>query len=185
MSVDSPPAASPWRRMLTGYYRVLCVLLAVMLAILIIPVSLQIFSRFTHLIPHYIWTEEMARFLFVWTIMIGSIVGVRESAHFDVDIWPRLSPRQNAAMRLFSRFCVLVVAVVFLWMGIEFTDQAIYRTSELADLPLWIIHLAWPVAGASWLLFLAEQIQDDLRILNGQPGGGQDTTGPDVKGNIA
>lgn len=185
MSVDSPSAAGLWRRMLAGYYRFLCVLLAVMLAILIIPVTLQIFSRFTHLIPHYIWTEEMARFLFVWTIMIGSIVGVREGAHFDVDIWPRLSPKQNAAMRLFSRLCVLLVAIVFLWMGIEFTDQAIYRTSELADLPLWIIHLAWPIAGASWLLFLAEQIHDDLRILKGQHVRGQDTTGPDVKGNIA
>jgi hypothetical protein len=28
--------------------------------------------------------------------------------------------------------------------GIEFTRFAWYRTSELADLPLWLIHLAWP-----------------------------------------
>jgi TRAP-type C4-dicarboxylate transport system permease small subunit len=185
MSVDSPVAASFWRRALAGYYRFLCVLLAAMLAILIIPVTLQIFSRFTHLIPHYIWTEEMARFLFVWTIMIGSIVGVRESAHFDVDIWPRLSPKQNAALRLFSRFCVLLIAVVFLWMGIEFTEQAIYRISELAELPLWIIHVAWPIAGASWLLFLGEQIHDDLRILRGRDVSGRDTTCQDVRGNIA
>lgn len=185
MSVDSPPAASPWRRMLAGYYRFLCVLLAAMLAILILPVSLQIFSRFTHLIPHYIWTEEMARFLFVWTIMIGSIVGVRESAHFDVDIWPRLSRRQNAALRLFSRCCLVLIAVVFLWMGVEFTEQAIYRISELAELPLWIIHIAWPIAGASWLLFLAEQIHDDLRILSGRDAGSDETTGPDIRGNIA
>lgn len=185
MSVDSPAAANLWRRMLAGYYRFLCVLLAAMLAILIIPVTLQIFSRFTHLIPHYIWTEEMARFLFVWTIMIGSIVGVRESAHFDVDIWPRLTPKQNAALRLVSRFSIMLIAVVFLWMGIEFTEQAIYRISELAELPLWIIHIAWPIAGASWLLFLGEQIHDDLRILRGRDTAGNDAESPDVKGSIA
>lgn len=167
LSVNGPDSPSPWRRALAAYHRFLCILLAAMLAVLIVPVTLQIFSRFTSLIPHYIWTEEMARFLFVWTIMIGSIVGVRESAHFDVDLWPRLSARANALLRLFSRFCILLVGVVFLWMGIEFTEQAIYRISELAELPLWIIHLAWPIAGASWLLFLGEQIGDDLRIIFG------------------
>jgi TRAP-type C4-dicarboxylate transport system permease small subunit len=167
LSVNGPDSPGLWRRALAGYHRFLCVLLAAMLAVLIVPVTLQIFSRFTNLIPHYIWTEEMARFLFVWTIMIGSIVGVRESAHFDVDLWPRLSGRANALLRLFSRFCILLVGCVFLWMGIEFTEQAIYRISELAELPLWIIHLAWPIAGASWLLFLGEQIIDDLRIVFG------------------
>lgn len=185
MSVDSQAAAGFWRRMLAAYHRFLCMLLALMLAVLIVPVTLQIFSRFTHLIPHYIWTEEMARFLFVWTIMIGSIVGVREGAHFDVDIWPRLSPRQNAALRLVTRLAILIVGLVFLWMGIEFTEQAIYRISELAELPLWIIHIAWPIAGASWLLFLAEQIVDDLRILRGRDAGGGDTAGPNVTGHIA
>ena len=64
---------------------------------LVIPVSLQIFSRFTELIPHYIWTEEMARFLFVWTIMLGAMIGVRESTHFEVDIWPNAQPPRRGA----------------------------------------------------------------------------------------
>lgn len=167
MSVDRPDAPHFWRRLLAVYHRFLCGLLAVLMAVLIFPVTLQILSRFTTLLPHYIWTEEMARFLFVWTIMIGSIVGVRESSHFDVDVWPALAAKPNAALRLFSRVCILVVGLVFLWMGIEFTEQAIYRISELAELPLWIIHMAWPVAGASWILFLSEQIYDDARILSG------------------
>ena len=62
--------------------------LAAGIAVLVIPVSLQIFSRYTELIPSYIWTEEMARFLFIWLIMIGAMVGVRESQHFEVDVWP-------------------------------------------------------------------------------------------------
>src|SRR5205807_3985807 len=65
------------------------------LGILVIPVTLQIISRYTPLIPSYIWTEEMARFLFVWTIMIGAMVGVREAQHFEVDVWPNLSRRSE------------------------------------------------------------------------------------------
>ena len=84
------------RRIAAGYARLLSWLLAFSVAVLIIPVSLQIFSRYTQLIPPYIWTEEMARFLFIWMIMIGAMVGVRESSHFEVDVWPRLGPRGEA-----------------------------------------------------------------------------------------
>ena len=42
--------------------------------------------------------------------------------------------------------------------GIEFTQFAWKRTSELADLPLWYIHVAWPVTGVTWIVFLGEQV---------------------------
>jgi TRAP-type C4-dicarboxylate transport system permease small subunit len=47
------------------------------------------------------------------------------------------------------------MTVVFVWAGIEFTRFAWNRTSELADLPLWLIHVAWPVAGVTWIVFAA------------------------------
>lgn len=147
------------------YGRLLSWLLAASVAILIIPVSLQIFSRYTALIPSYIWTEEMARFFFIWSIMLGAMVGVREGTHFVVDLWPRMSPRPQAALRLVSSVFVLTFALVFLWWGIDFTRFAFNRISELAELPLWTIHLPWPLAGATWLLFLGEQAWDDSRII--------------------
>jgi TRAP-type transport system small permease protein len=64
---------------------------------------------------------------------------------------------------------VLVFALVFLWWGIEFTRFALNRISELAELPLWMIHVAWPLAGLTWLLFLGEQMLDNLRVLFGRP----------------
>ena len=137
----------------------------VTVAILVIPVSLQIFSRYTDLIPSYIWTEEMARFLFVWAIMLGAMIGVRESTHFEVDVWPSLSPRRGGRARLVSRLGVLVIALVFIWGGIEFTRFAWNRISELAELPLWLIHVAWPLAGVTWVVFLGEQMLDDSRVL--------------------
>ena len=94
--VDSPGGGRHLWRRLTWYGELLSWLLAISLGILVIPVALQIFSRFTALIPR-IWTEEMARFLFVWTIMVGAMIGVRESTHFEVDLWPR--PRRAPKRR--------------------------------------------------------------------------------------
>jgi TRAP-type C4-dicarboxylate transport system permease small subunit len=167
---DVPSVGRPslWRRFTELYSRVLSFLVVASLVILIVPVSMQIFSRFTHIIPHYIWTEEMARFLFVWTIMLGSILGVREGSHLVVDVWPRMAPRPEAALRLLSSVAILIMALVFVWAGLEFTSFAWYRISELAEMPLWLIHVAWPVAGVSWLVFLGEQFYDDLRVLVGR-----------------
>ena len=161
------PSHNLWQRFTALYARLLEIILVFSVGILVIPVSLQIFSRYTALIPSYIWTEEMARFLFIWTIMIGAMIGVRESTHFEVDVWPRLSPRAEAVVRLVSRVGVLIAALVFVWAGIEFTRFAWNRISELAELPLWLIHIAWPVTGVTWLVFLGEQMLKDVKIATG------------------
>lgn len=163
-----PGRPSLWRRFTAAYAQLLSILVVVSVGILVVPVMLQIVSRYTDLIPSYIWTEEMARFLFIWTVMIGAMLGVRDSAHFDVDLLPELGPRGDAFMRVVAKLGVLVIAIVFVTGGIEFTKFAWNRTSELADLPLWLIHIAWPIAGLSWVAFLGEQFLDDLRVLTGK-----------------
>ena len=140
-------------------------LLIVAIAVLVVPVSLQIFSRYTDAIPAYIWTEELARFCLVYAVMLGAMLAVREGTHFTVDVFPRLSPRAEATVGLVSGAFVMLFALVFLWWGWEFTEFAFYRISELAELPLWTIHVVWPVAGLVWLLFQAERMADAILIL--------------------
>ena len=164
------------RKFIDRYYRMLDVLLGVSVAALIVPVTLQMISRLTGLIPAWIWTEEMARFLFIWMVMLGAMVGVRDGSHFDVDVWPDLKPRVNALLRIVSMVFVLVFALVFVWYGIKFVQFGWSQTSELADLPMAWIFVAWPVTGATWLLFGFERLRSDLRLLMDGPGPGSDGT---------
>jgi TRAP-type C4-dicarboxylate transport system permease small subunit len=156
-------------RAFTAFYaKLLSWVLVGSIAILIIPVSMQIFSRTIPLIPAYIWTEEMARFLFVWSIMIGAMIGIREGTHFEVDVWPDMGARATAAVKLIAGLFVMAFALVFVWWGWEFTWNARNRISELAELPLWMIHLAWPLAGFTWVVFQAEHLYDNARVLAGK-----------------
>ena len=108
----------------------------------------------------------MARFLFVWTIMIGAMVGVRESRSISRSMsGPTCRGERRPLVRIVARLGILALALVFVWAGIEFTRFAWNRTSELADLPLWLIHIAWPVAGVTWIVFAGEQIVDEARDL--------------------
>ena len=105
----------------------------------------------------------MARFLFIWMVMLGAMIGVREGTHFEVDVWPELEPRANALLRIVSTLFVLVFALVFVWWGIKFVQFGWNQTSELAELPMTFIFVAWPLAGVTWLLFLRRGAScDDL-----------------------
>ena len=147
------------------YHRLLIWLLVGTVAILVVPVTLQILSRFTGLIPSYIWTEELARFMFIWMVMIGAMIGVREGTHFEVDVLPKLGVRADALVRIVSHVFVLAFALVFIWWGIAFTHFGWDQLSEIAELPMWMIFIAWPVAGLTWLLFIGESFVANLRIL--------------------
>ena len=156
------------KRIIDAYHRLLTWLMVAMVAILIIPVTLQIISRYTALIPSWIWTEELSRFLFIWMVMLGAMIAIRERIHFEVDVWPDLKPRANALLRIVSHLFVLVFALVFIWWGIEFLRFGWSQTSELAELPMPFIFAAWPLAGATWVLFLGEAFYDDFRIVLGR-----------------
>jgi len=157
-------------RVIGWYHRGLVWLLAAAVGILILPVTLQTFSRYTELLPTYLWTEEASRFLFVWMIMLGAMVGVRERTHFEVDIWPELPPRGEAVLRIVSNVFVLAFALVFVWWGVEFLRFGWNQSSEIAELPMWTIFVAWPLTGVSWVLFLGEAFVKDARVaLGGNP----------------
>jgi TRAP-type transport system small permease protein len=158
------------KRFLEGLHRLLTWLMVASVGILIIPVTLQIISRYTALIPSWIWTEELSRFLFIWMIMLGAMIAVREGTHFVVDVWPDLAPRPTAMLQIASNVFVLAFALVFVWWGIQFVRFGWDQTSELAELPMGFIFMAWPVAGVTWVLFLGEAFIESFRVLSGKTG---------------
>lgn len=150
------------RIFLDRYFRLLQHLLTAFLVVLLVPVLLQVLSRLVPFIPRYIWTEELARFAFVWIILIGSSVAVRDQGHFFVDILPSLPKRYEHLIRLVGYSCMFFLAIIFIWEGYAFTQFGFTQQSEIASLPMWTIYIAWPLAGMSWMLFLIEKVYDEF-----------------------
>jgi TRAP-type C4-dicarboxylate transport system permease small subunit len=157
-------------RVLDAIHLGLKVVLGLLVAGLLVPVSMQVLSRYTGVIPRYIWTEEIARFCFVWMIMVGAICAVRDASHFDVDLLPHSrSPKVEAVKRLFIHLAMAAVGVIFIWYGWNLLLFGWNQTSEIAELPMNWIYGAWPVAGALFVLFLAEIVIREARIIRGGP----------------
>ena len=153
-------------------YRILHVLLTALLALMLIPVTLQIFSRFFDFIPRYIWTEEAARFCLIWLIMLGATIAVRDGTHFDVDVLPApKSAKGKAVARLIVHVSMLLVALIFIAFGWRFALFGWEQNSEMTGINMLSIHAAWPLAGMIWFLFLLEKIGADVKYyLDGRDG---------------
>lgn len=151
------------RALLDGYYRLLKLVLTVLMAILIVPVGMQILSRYTGIIPRFIWTEEIARFCFIWIILIGAMIAVRDGTHFDVDVLPHsANPRVELAMVLIKYAVMAIVALTFIVWGYDFAVLGSRQQSEISGLPMLSIYIAWPIAGFTWVIFIAEKIWDEI-----------------------
>ena len=147
------------KRLLDAYDRLLRLAITALMGAILVPVGLQIFSRYVGFIPRYIWTEEVARFCFIWIIMIGSMIAVRDATHFDVDVLPKpRTARGRAIARLVVDGFMLVMALVFVRYGYDFAAFGWEQNSELTGINMISIHLAFPLAGVSWVLFLGERI---------------------------
>jgi TRAP-type C4-dicarboxylate transport system permease small subunit len=146
-------------------YRVLQFLLTALLALMLIPVTLQIFSRFVDFIPRYIWTEEAARFCLIWLIMLGATIAVRDGTHFDVDVLPApTTAKGKAVSRIIIHVAMMLVALIFIAFGWRFALFGWEQSSEMTGINMLSIHAAWPLAGVIWFLFLLEKIGDDLKL---------------------
>ena len=152
-----------------GLYRLLQRLVTLLMGLLIVPVTLQILSRYVGIIPRYIWTEEVARFCFIWIVMLGAIIAVRDGTHFDLDILPKAgTARGRLIARTIVNAGIFGVALIFVLFGYRFASFGYDQNSELTGINMVTIHIAWPFAGATMILFLVEKLRDDIKVYRGE-----------------
>jgi len=153
------------RKFIDGYFLFLKGALTVLMGVLIIPVTMQIFARYIDFIPRYIWTEELARFCFIWIILVGAMIAMRENEHFTVDLLPTpKTDRGKAVSLIFVDLMTLIMALIFVIWGWPLVEFGLLQTSEMAELPMVFIYMAWPLTGATWILFLSERVSDHIRL---------------------
>jgi TRAP-type C4-dicarboxylate transport system permease small subunit len=153
------------KKFLDGYFVFLKFMLTTLMGVLIIPVTMQIFARYVDFIPRYIWTEELARFCFIWIILVGAMIALRENEHFTVDLLPVPKTNRGKAISLmFVDLMAFIMAAIFVAWGWPLVKFGLLQTSEMAELPMVLIYMAWPLTGITWILFLAERLGDHIKL---------------------
>jgi hypothetical protein len=86
MPASSTTATS---RIVEAYYRSIKIVMAVLLAAMVVLVFGNVVLRYVFNSGIAI-SEELSRWLFVWMVFLGAIVGLREHAHLGVDSFVKL-----------------------------------------------------------------------------------------------
>lgn len=137
-------------------------LLAAMVAAITAVTFTQVFTRYVTENP-IIWSEEVARYLFVWITLIGAAAGVRLHAHFGLDILRRYAPRLRTALGVLTMLVVAAFLGLLLYTGIAETRQAALQISPALQVRMHWAYLALPVgAGLALWHVLAHWARDGL-----------------------
>lgn len=141
------------------------ILLGVLMGALAVPVAMQVISRYTGLIPTFLWTEELATFLFIWIVMIGSVVAVWDGTHFDVRITrDAVSPFGRLVQDGIVHFAIMMFGALFLMYGIEYAEFGGNQRSVMMRANLVITHISVPIAGGLWLLLSGYRLVEIVTV---------------------
>ena len=117
-------------------------------------VILQVFCRYV-LNASLPWPEELAQFLFVWSVFLGLAILTFRNRHISISLFvPHLSPRTQVWHAVFLRVVAVVACVVLVIHGIDFMKRALQVTPALR-IPLKYLFLAVPAGGALGLVFMS------------------------------
>ncbi|WP_299549961.1 TRAP transporter small permease subunit [uncultured Tateyamaria sp.] len=152
-------------RLLDRFCIGLRILLGVLMGVLAIPVAMQVISRYTGLIPTYLWTEELATFIFIWIVMIGSMVAVWDGTHFDVRVIP---DARRPLLRLIQNgivhVAILTFGLLFAVYGIEYAEFGSNQRSVMMRANLLITHISLPVVGVIWSIFASYKLTQEIAV---------------------
>jgi TRAP-type C4-dicarboxylate transport system permease small subunit len=154
-----------------GLWQLVVSVATLLLFVLVLTTLLQVLSRYVFRRP-FDWTEEAARYVFVWLGMMGAGIAARERAHFFVDI---LVERLPAALGRYVVVAVGVLSSAFLlvisWAALDLALSNAVQDSPVLTVPMSVPYFAIPVGFTMMAVFT---IADTVRNLRG--GGRHDTT---------
>ena len=120
-------------------------LAALCLGGLLVTLFLQVFTRFITRDP-LSWTEEAARYLYVYVVFLGSSAAVTERTHVAIDFLVlKLSPAGRLVVGLLVNVCVLFVLANLFYWGIRATLRQLNIPLVVLDIPYAWVYVVVPV----------------------------------------
>jgi TRAP-type C4-dicarboxylate transport system permease small subunit len=126
-------------------------------------VLLQVLTRFVLHLP-MIWSEEVARFLFFWVVMLGAALSVKNRRHFVIDFSMGAEPGPKA--RLFYAVfptCVCSPSRFFSSCRASPTRaRGVFRTATNSQINMAVVYAAIPVFAALSILYSGVNLLRDV-----------------------
>lgn len=139
---------------------------AICVALLLVAFVIQ----FAHIVGRYVlgapiyFAEELARYAFIWSVMIGASIVFRTDGHTNVEYFTGLLPRPAQTFLYVARNAVIVgFLLVVIVNGIALAGKTMNVPSAALEWPWGYIYIAAPVGAALMIVNALRLIGRRLR----------------------
>jgi TRAP-type C4-dicarboxylate transport system permease small subunit len=138
------------------------------MAVMLVIIFSQVVSRYIFdWTPE--WSEELARYLFVWVVFLGSALIMGESGHLAVQFVPNhfKGTAVGKGLEMVINLSGYVFILILLYQGAKMTRVMTFQISPGMEIPMSWVYAVIPISSALMLLYL---IKDTVRIFKGLTG---------------
>lgn len=129
----------------------------VLMLVMTVTVSLQITFRYLFNVPLG-WSEELARFAFVWVSFFGASALMRVREHINVTVFvDNFPPRLRAGCVVLANLCALIFAYYCVVGGIALTTNEWGQLAPAMQIPMGWVYLVIPVAAVLMTIWILLQ----------------------------
>jgi TRAP-type C4-dicarboxylate transport system permease small subunit len=134
-----------------------------LLAATCVIVFAEVLSRYLG-VGEMAWSDEAARFLFIWMALLGAALGVKDGSHFSINFLTDVMPlRLRAGVLLcgavLTSFVYGVMIVEGMWLVSLNSDQMSPALGVSMSVPYFVV----PLSGALMLFFTWANVAADCR----------------------
>lgn len=114
-------------------------------AVMGLVLALQIFMRYVVNRP-LVWSEEFARYLFVWVTFIGAGYGVRHKIHISMEVFfVRLPKALRIGVAIATNLLSIAVFAYLIPWGIRFIEDQNEILSSAMGIPMSWVFVSVPI----------------------------------------
>jgi TRAP-type C4-dicarboxylate transport system permease small subunit len=118
---------------------------AIILIVMSIVISFQVFSRFT-LSNSLEWSEELSRYLMIWLVFLGTAVALRKKSLIGVEaLSERLGFKKERALKTVVHIVSIIFFGILIFKGFEMLGHVANQKSPAMKIPMTYPYAAIPV----------------------------------------
>jgi TRAP-type C4-dicarboxylate transport system permease small subunit len=126
---------------------------AILLTLMTVLVFLQVLFRYWLHLP-LDWGEEVSRYLFIWSAMLGAAIATKRRAHFGIDFLVRIlpSPAQKG-IAIGVNLCICALLGLIAVQGARLAVLNLSQISPTLFIPMGFPYAAIPVCALLMLIY--------------------------------
>lgn len=149
--------------------------------VLVLALAFSTLLIFVQVIFRYVlndsitWSEELARYIFIWMIWLGTSVSMKTKEHIRMDmLMNKVHGKGKYILELVSGIIMLAFCIFLVKYGYDLVMSMMSRgnKSVALRLPMWIVYSSLPFSQLIVALRLIGNIVSDARkLFSSQPAG--------------